>query len=946
MTSGVVLPDWARTVLARIVDPPGEAALLDVVREAVHQLTVLLPGSAPDRFAGLIAFCGAALASMPQASPIVRRKLLEVRGVAEAQTFEQTGDMAALRQSVADLGMAVGEGTGDDNPGASANLAQALFRLGEQTGDLTLLRASIDRFRTLPPEHANEPIAQSTCSVAAMTIGGLSGDRQMVERAILDLQRLIQQPGLPASATAVIEQNLAMALLKNAEQSRSSRVYSEVLAHLQDRLSDRRRTPEAEMLRLVQVMARFQFAKIAGDPRALRKTELELSRLLRVFAREPRRRLELLHLLGQARFQRAQATRSVELTALAITSLRQALELCTDAAGRPDARRDRLLADLGYYLLQSGLLSSSPAQMHEAQQMFETALHRIKLERAPGLYIQVAKGLFELHYRQNAYGPAAAVAADIDRAARLARTDPRLTAGVLAQAPLDVVGLAERHALCLVRLGQLTEASLVLDSARGQMLAAALERSSALEAELAPEALKALAAARVDLTVRLQSADDVAVRRAWEDYLTLRRTHRLDLSPAPREARRIAAAVPIDGAFVQLNLTPAGSFGLVWTQQLEEPILVTLPQEAWRAVRSILHGPPSEQAWITAYQRFLDDSEYNDLQAQRAASQWAEVVDECLRSLWKAIFEPLEAALHSFALRLHAPLVICPQGELALLPLSAALMPTGGALSDRWDVSIVPNVLAATRKQPVGGWTRAQFACLHSPADDLANELPLANDEAAAVRRSMSQMIEVCGNRLDATTALAAMKEATHLHVACHGEYDANDASRSGLRLARGERLTLTRLWAAGVDGFAMRLVFLSCCEGGMTGRSLDSDEFAGLPAAFLQLGAHGVIAAQWAVHDDAARVFADAFYRRYLDADGAPCTTPARALGETRRWMRSVTVATLINENYLQQAQAEELFDEGRAMVGTSAPARNSMLEAKPYAPACHWAGWTLFGR
>jgi CHAT domain-containing protein len=224
--------------------------------------------------------------------------------------------------------------------------------------------------------------------------------------------------------------------------------------------------------------------------------------------------------------------------------------------------------------------------------------------------------------------------------------------------------------------------------------------------------------------------------------------------------------------------------------------------------------------------------------------------------------------------------------------------------------------------------------------------LPLANDEAAALRRSMSQVIEVCGSRLDATGALAAMKQATHLHVACHGEYDANDASRSGLLLAHGERLTLTRLWAAGFERFAMRLVFLSCCEGGMTGRSLDSDEFAGLPAAFLQLGANGVIAAQWAVHDDAARVFADAFYRRYLDADGVPRTTPTRALGETRRWMRSVTVATLIDENYLLREKAEELFDWGRAMVGGGASARESILETRPYAPACHWAGWTLFGR
>ncbi|HYP72333.1 MAG TPA: hypothetical protein VEP93_15710, partial [Variovorax sp.] len=776
MASETLLPEWAHAALSRVDDQPGEAALLDVVREAVSRLADLPAGRAPDRFAELIAFCGAALASKPGTYPNARRKLLEVRGVAEAQSFEQSGDMAALRRSVDDLGAAVGEGPRAHDPGASANLAHALFRLGEQTGDLTLLRAAIDRFSALPPTQAAEPIALSTCAVAAMTIGGLTGDRQMVERAILDLQSLIRRPGLPASTTAVIEQNLAVSLLRNAEQSRSARVYSQVLAHLESRLRDRRRTPDAEMLRVAQAMARFQFAKLAGDGRALRRTEAELARLLRVFAREPRRRLELLHLLGQARFQRAQAGQSVELTASAIACLRQALDLCTDGAGPADARRDRLLADLGYYLLQLGLLSNSSARMREAQQLFETALHRIKVERAPGLYIQVAKGLFELHYRQSEHAVAAAVAADIDRAARLARADPRLTAGVLAQAPLDVVGIAERHALCLVRLGRLTEASQVIDGARGQMLAAALERSSTLEAELAPEARNALGDARVELAVRLQSADDVAVRRAWEDYLTLRRRHGLDLSPAARDTQRIAAAAPPDGAFVQLNLTPAGSFWLVWTQQLQQPILVTLPQDAWQVVRQILHGPLAEQAWITAYQRFLDDSAYNDARAQRAALEWADVVAECLRSLWKALFQPLEVALHPLALRPLAPLVICPQGEIALLPLSAALTPWDDALSDRWDVSIVPNALAATRAKPAGERIRALVACLHSPADDLADELPLANDEAAALRRSLPQVIEVCGSRLDAAGALAAMKQTNHLHVACHGEYDANDA--------------------------------------------------------------------------------------------------------------------------------------------------------------------------
>lgn len=959
------LPDWARIVLDRVDKLPDEAALLSVVQMAESRLEALVHGHEPDRFEGLIAFCSAILASpLKEVYSEAHRKILGVRGVAEAQTFEQTGDIEALRRAVADLSAAVGEEAWNAEASATSNLAlaRALFRLGEQSGDLALLQASIERFHALPPVQAADPITQCTCAVVAMTIGGVTGDRQMVERAILDLQSLSTLPGLEPAARAVIVQNLAVSLLKNAEQCRSERVYSEVLQHLASYLRDHRRTPEAEMLRLVQAMARYQFAKLTADVRAFRRTELELGRLLKVFAQEPRRLLELLHLLGQTRFFRARLKKSIELTESAIASLRQALNFCGHREGS-DARRDRLNADLAYYVLEIGLLSNSSDYVREAQQLFEKALGSITIERAPGLYIQVAKGLFELHYRQQAHEAAVAVAESIDRAARFARADPRLSSGVLAQAPIDVLGVPDRHALCLVRLGRLTEASIVLENARGTVLAAAIDRSSALEAELPADSQNALQQARSTLTSQLRDGKDVEVRRAWEDYLTLRRKHGLDLNAAPRGAQSIAATSPPDGALVQISMTPGGSYALVWTKQLQEPMHVKLSRNAWQTVSRILHGASDGQGWIAAYQRYLDDSLRTETLARQAALDWSAVVAHCLESLWASIFQPLEAALCALGIRPDAPLILCPQGEVALLPLCAAVMPDGNVLSDRWDVSIAPNALAVGGAQQ-DDVTAPQFVCLHSPDGDGDHVLPLTRQEAVALLQSVPQMIEVKGAQLNSTGALAAMKQATHLHVACHGVYEANNPSRSGLVLAYGERLTLTRLWAAGFDHCAMRLVFLSCCEGGMTGRSLDSDEFTGLPAAFLQLGVRAVIAAQWAVYDDTARVFSDAFYRRYLNANGMPRTSPACALGETRGWMRTVTVATLIDDGYLSLAEASEFFGTTamkirrlRRYAGDEiARARfcgppkldgdGIDMEMQPYAPACHWAGWTIFGR
>ena len=750
------LPEWARTALESLCDPPDEDAPLGLVGLAADKLQGLLPGREPDRFAELIAYCSAVLDGPLKGHPNASRKVLEVRGVARAQTFEQSGDIGALRSGVKDLSAAVGTATSEDEASASANLAHALFRLGEQSGDLAMLRQSVDLFDALPPQRAADPYVGSTRATAAMTIGGVTGDRQMVERAVLDLQALIGRPDLDDAAKAVLEQNLAVSLLRNANQNRSARVYLEVLRHLAGRLRSRLRAPHAEMLRLVQAMARFEFAKLSNDRRELRRTELELARLLKVFAQEPRRRLELLHLVGQARFHRARSKQSIALMESAIASLEEALVLCGAPGKQADARRDRLFADLGYFSLQIAFLTNSTQRAGDAQLYFDTALRSITIERAPSLYIQVAKGLFELHYRDQAFAEAAAVAADIDRAVRFARADPRLTTGVVVQAPLEIIGIPERHALCLARLGKLAEASVVLENTRGQRLAAALERRGEREAELPPEARAALAEARIRLTDRLSGADEKAIRHTWEDYLTLRRKHGLDLGAAPRTAKNIAAAAPANGALVQLSFTPSGSMALIWTRRTHKPVLVELARNAWENIRLLLQGGSDGRSWIGAYERFLKDSE-NVALAPQAIRDWSDAIDARLSALWNVIFQSIDDALHALGLEPRAPLLICPPGALALLPLSAALNATGDALSDRWDVSIAPNTLAVGRDVNAKGAGR-HIVCLHSPAGDAGQHLPLTSVEAAALKRLPINFTDVSDKNLSVTGALTAMR--------------------------------------------------------------------------------------------------------------------------------------------------------------------------------------------
>ncbi|SAL80482.1 CHAT domain protein [Caballeronia choica] len=953
------LSDWARSALSGVDASYGENSRLDLIQLAVSKLAECIASEASDCVADLIAYCGAALKGPFNVDKQGAWKLLEVRGAAYARVFEQSGDMVALRSSVDDLTSALDGAPVDQRADISVSLALALFRVGEQSGDVEILRKSEGILDSGAPGLIDQPRVGSARALIKMTIGTTTGDRQLVERAVLDLQKLILLPDIDDDTRAHLHQNLAIALLRNAGQNRSARVYSKLLDNLALALKSKPRTHHAEMLRIVQVMARFEYAKLSNDARQLRRTELELARLLGVFAHLPRRRLELLHLLGQTQFNRGNSKDSSKLVESAIRHLRDALLLCPAGEGKPDARRDRILADLGYYSLHVALLTGSHERAGEAEQYFQTALHSITIERAPGLYIQVAKGLFELHYRGNALADAAAAAEDINRAAHYARSDPRLTAGVLFQAPLEILGIPERHALCLTRLGRLAEAGAALDNARGQHLAAALERRAETDGMLSANALAEIGSTRSCLTQALRRTHDTQVRRAWEDYLESRRKHGLDLGSKPRLAQSIADAAPMNGALVQLSFTASGSMALVWTRLSTSPILVQLPQTAWQSIRRLIYGDDDKSSWLSAYERFLQASVTSGESMQAGILEWSRVIEDGLSTLWNVVFKPIRDALLELHLEPGAPLLICPPGQLALLPLSAAFNEAGDSV--QWDVSIVPNTLAVRSVEPARNNVRS-MVCLHSPAGGAPSFLPFTREEATALRRLEPDLDELCDEDLTALNALNAMHESTHVHVCCHGAYDPDDAAQSGLMLAHGERLTLTRLWAAGFDHFPVRLVFLSCCEGGMTGRSLDSDEFMGLPAAFLQLGAVAVIAAQWTVFDDAARVFADAFYRHYLGAFNTQPVSPARALAETRRWIRTVTVGTLIQEQFLSDEQARELFVSPtprsrrlRTFQGDFPGENNTKsaggdavlnLNLRPYADACHWAAWMLFGQ
>jgi CHAT domain-containing protein len=87
------------------------------------------------------------------------------------------------------------------------------------------------------------------------------------------------------------------------------------------------------------------------------------------------------------------------------------------------------------------------------------------------------------------------------------------------------------------------------------------------------------------------------------------------------------------------------------------------------------------------------------------------------------------------------------------------------------------------------------------------------------------------------------------------------------------------------------RLVALSACETGLYDTRNNPEEFVGLPATFLQLGAAGVVATLWQVDDLATALLMAKFYDLHLAEKLAPPT----ALKQAQAWLREATRNELI---------------------------------------------------
>ena len=189
-------------------------------------------------------------------------------------------------------------------------------------------------------------------------------------------------------------------------------------------------------------------------------------------------------------------------------------------------------------------------------------------------------------------------------------------------------------------------------------------------------------------------------------------------------------------------------------------------------------------------------------------------------------------------------------------------------------------------------------------------QLPGAADEAKAVYevlRAGEFDVQPPLPKPSALQVLAGLYEKPYriVHLAGHGVYQppttADGKARSGLVLDNGLFLTAVEV---GQMQQVPELVFLNCCYIGQTGPDdnrgsharADSStvEFNRLAASvsreLIEMGVRAVVAAGWKVRDDAAREFAEMFYRSMLGGETFGSALKAARVHTHRRFPRTNT--------------------------------------------------------
>ncbi|MDX2205057.1 MAG: CHAT domain-containing protein [Hyphomicrobiaceae bacterium] len=586
------------------------------------------------------------------------------------------------------------------------------------------------------------------------------------------------------------------------------------------------------------------------------------------------------------------------------------------------------------------------ANLAAAAAAAEAALSVNTLAAAPLLHLRSAQNAGQIALARRDWAGARAQFASAIAASNV------LFAGGLNRAEAESVvregsTLFPSAAYAAVMLGAPKEALHILESGKARMLrvslgldALVLPREQRQRLERTREQIRAIEA-RVDLVggeERLQAVREIeALRKQAEGIVA-------QAQPAAQDAaegtlKEAGSLLARHGALVLPVVSEQGAALLTVTPDAGRGVAVAASAidglDSAALARFVLGADPSGRVagWLGAYA-------VNSLPADQQGAlraNWLQAIASLPADLERLAGAAIAQSLRANGVAREAAVLWVPHGALGLLPIGIAGDGQGtGGLIDGYTITTAPSLVAARiAAERAAAAGTARLAAVVNPTGDLQFTEPegsVSGSYFAAGRRTV-----LGAETANLKAVLDALSKANHWHFATHGGFSWANPTQSALQLAGGQRLTIGELLDRGDLGHP-RLVVLSACETGVFEFQRAPDEFTGLPAAFLQAGAAGVIGSLWPVDDIATALIMMKFYDLYIGQRMAP----APALRRSQLWVRDATPERLRDlVTGMQKSKRLSAADGARLIAQLASPGGGQ----KPFAHPYYWAAFQYYG-
>ncbi len=262
-------------------------------------------------------------------------------------------------------------------------------------------------------------------------------------------------------------------------------------------------------------------------------------------------------------------------------------------------------------------------------------------------------------------------------------------------------------------------------------------------------------------------------------------------------------------------------------------------------------------------------------QAVRAAKLDRRGLDAEIADFRRAIQDPADSRWEEHARRLHARLLapiqdslrtpnllIVGHGALHYLPFNALHDGTAFVV-EKFAIRLLPaaTVLEFLKADSIDK-PGTLLAFGNPDLGDRRLDLAFAQQEAEEVAKTLPRSRALVRKEASRAAFRKYASDFRFVHIASHGEFDAEHPLASSLLLAPegtdDGRLTVSDLYSMRVD---TDLITLSACETGL-GKVANGDDVVGLTRGFLYAGTRTVVASLWQVDDRSTSELMTTFYR------------------------------------------------------------------------------------